>query len=190
VSLDHVALARKASPKQWVEAQLEKGIKELMRKAEILHAQEHRRQGKGKLGSICPRSCEHAKGLARDWQTAGPSRPGRPRADCRTERAAVEGRVRRSQSPTRATAHVSAQAKKGVQSVIPFSVGTHIHSAWIDGCNSIQRRSRQVDRANCDHSAKPEPSNQSADAVATQQCVKIDHVFATAPQTARAADCG
>ena len=61
MSLDHVALARKASPKQWVEAQLEKGIKELMRKAEILHAQEHRRQGKGKLGSICPKSCSATK---------------------------------------------------------------------------------------------------------------------------------
>jgi hypothetical protein len=61
VSLDHVALARKASAKQWAEARLEKEIKELMRKAEILHDQEDRRHGKGKLGSICPRSCSAAK---------------------------------------------------------------------------------------------------------------------------------
>jgi hypothetical protein len=40
------------------EAQLEKEIKELMRKAEILDAQEDSKYGKGKLGSDLPKELQ------------------------------------------------------------------------------------------------------------------------------------
>ena len=45
---------RASSAKQWAEAQLEKEIRELMRRAEILDAQEDGIYSKGKLGSDLP----------------------------------------------------------------------------------------------------------------------------------------
>ena len=69
----HKAMSQKRMLK--AEAQLEKEIRELMRRAELLDAQEDGKYGKGKLGSDMPKELTAPSGPAGEDQ-AGPSRVG------------------------------------------------------------------------------------------------------------------